>query len=458
MIPQQQQPVVPNMSRSQSSSPTGPGARPAGSSPALRSLRRYYVMGVICILALFGGVGGWAALAEISGGVIAPGAVAVEGNTKKVQHLEGGIVAKINVRNADLVQAGQVLISLDDTDVKAQLQITQGQLEELRARQARLLAEREGKVAFALPASAETNPAASEVWQGQARLFTARYEARTGREKQQLERIIQLEEVTRGLDAQRESKAKQLLLIKEELTGLTELEQKQLVTKTRVLALQREETKLEGERGQLIAEMAKTNVQVSETRLAIAEARQTFLSEVLAELREVETKVAELGEREVAVKSRLRRLSVVAPQSGLVHKLSVHTIGGVIAAGETVMEIVPQEERLVVEGQLDPLFVEQVRTGQGVILRLTAFDHQVTPELEGTVQSVSADVRQDTPQSPRYYAVRVTINDGEISKLKGGKLVLGMPLELIIKRVDRTVLSYLAKPVVDQLSHVFRER
>ena len=428
-------------------------------SPALASLRRYYLLGLIGIATLFGGVGAWAAIFEISGGVIAPGSVVVEGNTKKVQHLEGGIVKEIAVSNADLVEMGQVLIRLDDTDVRAQLQITQAQLEEMRARQSRLVAEREGRDRFTFePRPADAAPGASDIWLGQARLFTARFETRTGREKQQYERISQLEEVTRGLDAQRASKEKQLRLIKEELEGVLELEQKQLVTKTRVLALQREETKLEGERGQLIAEMAKTNVQVSETRLAIAEARQAFLSEVLAELREVEGKIAELAEREAAVKSRLRRMAVIAPQSGLVHKLTANTVGGVIAAGEVVMEIVPQQERLMVDAQIDPNFIEQVRAGQTALLRLTAFDHQLTPELEGFVVSVSADVRQDNPQSPRYYSARVSIKDGQLTKLRGGKLVPGMPVELIIKRIDRTVLSYLAKPIVDQLSHVFRER
>lgn len=437
-----------------------PAAKPAAAQPvpALKSLRRYYVIGLSSILALFGGLGSWIAVAEISGGVIAPGSIAVEGYAKKVQHLEGGIVASIAVKNADVVQAGQPLLRLDDTDVRAQLLITQSQLAEMKARQARLIAERDGKEKFDAAPKADWPASVLEVWQGQERLFYARLEARTGKEKQQNERILQLEEVVRGLQSQRAAKERQLELIGDELTGLIELADKQLVVKSRVLALQREQAKVEGERGQFVAEVAKTNVQISETKLQIAEQRQTFLSEVLSELRDVDTKLAELSEREVATSSKLKRLNVIAPQSGVVHKLTVHTVGGVIAPGETVMEIVPQEEKLVVDGQLDPMFVEQVKAGQGVLLRLTAFDHQSTPELEGTVQAVSADVRQDSPQTPRYYAVRVTINDGETHKLNGGRLVPGMPAEMIIKRLDRTVLSYLAKPVMDQLSHAFRER
>lgn len=425
---------------------------------ARQSLRRYYALGVLTIIAMVGGFGGWAAIAQISGGVIAGGQVTVEGNTKKVQHLEGGIVAGIHVRNADVVLPGQELVTLDGTEVRAQLQIVQSQLEELKARRARLTAERDGSAEFRIEIAGEASEAVRDVWNGQARLMQSRREAREAREQQQIERIAQLNEVVRGTESQRSAADQQMLFITEELNGLFELEQKQLVTKTKVLALQRERTRLEGQRGQFASEIARTNVQVGETRLQIGEQKQTFLSEVLAELREVETKLAELSEREIAVKSRLKRLSIVAPQAGVVHKLAVHTVGGVVAPGETVMEIVPQEVKLVVEGQLDPLFVEQVKPGMAVLLRLTAFDQQTTPELNGTVESVSADVRQDSAQGLRYYAVKVDFEDGWAEKLSGKRLVPGMPVELIIKRVDRTVLSFLVKPISDQVARVFRER
>lgn len=425
-------------------------------SPSLRSLRRYQWLGCLAILVMLGGSSIWASVTEISGAVIAPGNVVVEGNSKKVQHLEGGIVALAGVRNGDLVESGQVLLRLDDTEIRANLQIVRSQLDELLARRARLTAERDNADVMAprAPGSAEQ----TAVWQGQSKLFQSRRAARADKELQLGERIGQLQQAILGLDAQVTSKERQIAFLDDELTGVFQLQEQQLIAKPRVLILQRERSKLDGERGQLISDIARTGVQISETRFQLAEARQTFISDVLTELRDVETKVAELTEREVSVAAKMRRLAVVAPMSGMVHKLTVFTVGGVIGVGETIMEIVPQGERLVVEGQLDPNSVDQVRIGQQVRMRFAALDQRVTPEIDGHLLSISPDVRQDAPQLPRYYAIRASILETEIGKLGGARLVPGMPTELIIRRDERTVLSYLVKPIVDQLAHVFRER
>lgn len=428
---------------------------------SMRSLRRYQWFGFFATVLAIGGVGGWAAVTEISSAVVAPGSVVVEGSSKKVQHLEGGIVARINVRNFEKVSAGRQLLHLDDTEVKASLQITQAQLEELRARQARLVAERDGNAALALPdfvRAAEPNSHRALVWRGQINLLESRRSARLDKEKQLLDRIAQLEEVIKGVNAQLSAKHLQVSYIREELEGLLQLQEQQLVAKPRVLAQQREHARLEGERGQHLADIARTQSQISEVRLQLTESRQTLMSEVLTELRDVESKLSELVERENATTAKLRRLVVLAPITGVVHKLSVFTVGGVIAPGETVMEIVPNEAELVIEGQLEPNAIDQVAPGQEVFVRLTALDQRVTPELRGQVTYVSADVRQDSPQTPRYYAVRATLNPNEIEKLGNSKLVPGMPAELMIKRGDRTVLAFLVKPLRDQLSHAFKER
>jgi HlyD family secretion protein len=446
-------------------SPSGTGASssPDGSTPAeiLRSLWRYQFVGLLAVTLMFGGVGGWAAMTTISGAVIAPGSVVVEGNSKKVQHLEGGIVAAVSVRSADRVEAGQVLLRLDDTEVRASLQIIRSQLLELRARRARLLAERDGAATMELPpglGAASVDPQHVAIWRDQANLFASRRAGRGDKENQQHERIAQLQKVIEGSQAQLQGKSKQIGYLKDELAGLVELQEQQLVAKPKVLLQQRELSKLEGEHGQIVADIARHRVQISETRLQIAEARQAFASEVLGEFRDVETKLAELTEREEAAAAKLRRLTVLAPISGIVHKLSVFNPGGVVGAGEALMEIVPAQTTLVVEGQLDPSNIDQIKPSQPVMIRLTALDQRVTPELEGRLISVSADVRQDAPQLPRYYAVRAAVQEHELGKLGASRLVPGMPAEVMILRGDRTVLGYLVKPLLDQVAHAFRER
>ncbi len=426
------------------------------------SLRRYQLIGLLAIAGMFGGLGGWAALAEIAGAVVAPGVVSVEGNSKKVQHLEGGIISWVGVHNADSVQAGQTLAKLDDTETLAALQITQSQLEELLARRGRLIAERDGSDTVEVPAQhgsgSEQAGQRATAWRGQLKLFEARRNVRLDKDQQLADRANQLKEVISGLQAQMKSKKQQLNYLRDELGDLVQLQDEQLVAKPRVLAMRRELSRLEGELGQAQADVAKTEGQIAESKLQLTEYRQTLLSEVLTELRDVEAKISELQEREIAAKAKLKRLTITAPIDGVVHKLTVFTVGGVIAAGETLMEIVPKEAKFVLDGQIEPNSIDQVAVGQLAIARFSAFDRHNTPELEGQVISVSADVRQDAPQMPRYYAVRVRLNDGEEAKLNGSKLVPGMPVELLMRRGDRTVLAYLAKPLVDQFAHVFRER
>lgn len=428
-------------------------------SAAQKSLLRYQIFGISLLALLLGGVGVWAATAEISGAVIAPGTVVVETSPKKVQHLEGGIIAEINVRNGDMVETGQLLFKLDDTEIRANLQIIEVQLEELKARRARLQAERDNAEALQIADDIlnDLDPARRSVWEGQARLLETRREVRLGKEQQLQERVAQLLQAVKGLEAQQQAKERQIALIGEELESLLILQEQQLVTKPKILALQRETSRLEGERGQYVSDIARMHVQVSETRLQLAEVRQAFLSSVLAELREAEVNIAELSERAVAIAARLKRLSILAPRSGIAHKLSVHTVGGVISPGEAILEIVPREDKLMLEGQLEPANIDHVRTGQAVAVRLMTVDQRATPEIEGMLMSVSPDVRQDGPNLPRYYALRVALNDGELGKLGFNKLVPGMPVELLIRRSDRTVLNYLAKPFLDRLAHVFRE-
>jgi HlyD family secretion protein len=418
------------------------------------SIRRYQRAGIAIVVLAFGGLGGWAAVASIAGAVVAPASIVVESSAKKVQHLEGGIVAEIHVANGDRVAAGEALFRLDDTEARANLQIYKAQLVELRARQARLLAERDGDGELD---RSEAEPGSLWVWDGQAKLLAARRDVRTGKELQLGERIGQLEQVSSGLAAQVAAKERQIALIREELKSLYTLRDNQLVTQSRWLALERESARLEGERGQLVAEVARVAVQVGETRLQLLSVQQTFLSEVLAELRDVETKVNELTEKVAAIGVQLQRTTITAPRAGTVHKLTTTTVGGVIRAGEVIAEIVPEEDRLVVEGRVDPGSIDRLSIGQATIVRFPTVDHRSTPERTGKVTMISPEPKQDAPGQPYYFVVRVDLDRGD-PLLPGHALQLGLPAELNLQTGERTVLSYLIKPLADQIARAMRER
>ncbi len=424
------------------------------------SLRKFQVFGLVVLLLLTGGMGGWAAYASVAGAVVASAQVVVESNSKKVQHLEGGIVADIKVRNGDLVKAGDVILRLDDTETRAGLGIINAQLHELLARLARLEAERDqaDDLTFAKDLLAqESDPEISKIMLGQKKLFESRRDAKASKKNQLSQRVEQLGEEIRGLEAQRTAKEEQARLIKLELADLNKLLEKKLVPISRVLALQREAAKLEGERGQLIADAARAKGRIGETKLAILQVDQDARTEVLTELRDGQAKVAELLERRLAAQSRLKRVELTAPRGGYVHDLQVHTVGGVIAAGEQVMMIVPEKDSLMVRAKVNPQDIDNVKIGQETVVRFPSFNARVTPELRATVEGVSADLTSENPQEPPYYAVRVRLNEGEIDKLGDQQLKPGMPAEAFIQTPERTVLSYLLRPFTDQIMRAFRE-
>lgn len=425
-----------------------------------RAMQRAVLAGVAVVAFLFAGAASFSTLASISSAVIAPAVVAVAGHPKKVQHLEGGIVSNIQVRNGDSVAAGAILVQLDDTEAKANLEIVRRKIDELHALKERLKFEIADETEAPVPSADVLKSGGLDVedlWDDQARVFRARRQARIGRESQLNERISQLEQVTIGLKAQQTSLSQQMALIDDELKGLAELEAQQLVPKTKIAALRREAARLSGEHSQHQAEIAKTGVQASEIKLQITEHQQQFLSETLNELRDTDAKLAEAREKDIALSSRLSRMTILAPQAGVVHKLTAHTVGGVVAPGDVIMEIVPQEEELIFEGRLDPAYVDQVAIGQIAGVRLVALDQTKTPEVEGSLTAIAPDVRSDGPTSPPYYAVTVRL-DADVESRLPARLVPGMPVELLIKGQDRTVLNYLVKPLADRIAHTFREQ
>jgi HlyD family secretion protein len=431
-------------------------------SPDIRaSIRRHIVIGVAVVAFLALGVGGWASTAEISGALIAQGSLVVDSNVKKVQHPSGGVVGEVRAHDGDHVKAGDILIRLDETVTRANLAIITKGLNELYARKARLGAERDGADAVAVPkelAGRDSDPDAQEALASERKLFELRRKARFGQKNQLQERIKQLQEQITGLTAQQDAKSKEMTIINQELQGVRDLWARNLVQINRLTSLEREEARLQGEHGQLIASAAEAKGKIVETELQILQVDQEFTSDVAKELRETDSKIGEYVERKVTAEDQLKRTELRAPQDGIVFQSTANTVGGVITAGDPVMLIVPEADNLLVEAKVEPRDIDQVQFGQPVVLRFSAFNMRTTPELNGTVARVGADTSTDQRTGQSYYVVRISMSADELAKLGEVKLTPGMPVEAFIQTGERTMLSYLVKPLHDQLKRAFREK
>ena len=427
---------------------------------ARRSIRRHVLTALVVVVALAGGLGGWAMTTELSGAVVASGLLVVDTNVKKVQHPTGGVVGELKVRDGDRVQAGDILVRLDETVTRANLAIVVKSLDELAARQARLEAERDSEERVDFPATLTSrldDPDVARIVAGERKLFDLRKTARVGQKAMLKERVGQYGEEIQGLTGQAAAKKQEIELIARELEGVRFLWSKNLVQITRLTQLEREAARIEGERGELIAKTAQARGKIAETELQIIQIDQDLRSEVAKELREIQGKVAELVERKVAAQDQLTRIDIRAPHSGVVHQLAVHTVGGVITASEPAMLIVPEADELSVEVKLPPQNVDQLQVGQPAVLRFSTFNQRTTPELNGFVSRISGDVVQDQKSNATYYVVRITLPVEEIARLNGLKLLPGMPVEAFVQTGARTVFSYLVKPLHDQVMKAFRE-
>ncbi len=426
-----------------------------------RAFERELRAGIRVLLAVTVIAGGWAALIPLAGAVVVPGNLVVQSNVKNVQHPTGGVVAEIAVHNGQRVGSGDLLLRLDATQARASLQVLSKQLDEARARIARLVAERDKVAELQAPTELVARSGDATVkalLASEETLFRERANARRSQTDLLQSRVSQLGEEIAGLDAQVASKTKQLELIAGELSGVQELYDKRLVPLARLTALQRETARIEGERGQLVSAIAETRSKIGEAQLQIVRIEQDFRTEVVKELGENRAKEAELVERSVAAQDLLDRIEIRAPTSGVVHQLSVHTVGGVIRAGESVMEIVPDSDDLQIEARLQPNEIDHVRTGQPAFVRFSAFNQRVTPQLTGTVTYVSADTSRDQQTNVPYFTVRVALSDDEIRRLAGLQLVAGMPAEVFMQTGSRTMLNYLLKPIGDQMRRAFVEQ
>jgi HlyD family secretion protein len=428
---------------------------------ASESIQRHIVAGSILVGVLVIGLGGWASTAQISGALIAQGSIVVDTNVKKVQHPTGGVVGELFVRDGDHVKAGDILIRLDETVTHANLAIVNKGLVEFYARKARLAAERDGADTMAPSpelAGRLDEPDVKEALASERKLFELRHQDRLGQKQQLQERITQLQQQITGLAAQQSAKDKGIALTEQELQGVRDLWQKNLVQLNRLTSLQRDEARLEGERGQIIAQAAEVKGKIAEIQLQIIQVDQDVSSDVAKELREIDSKIGEYVERKITAEDQLKRTDIRAPQDGIVFQSTANTVGGVIAAGDPIMLIVPESDNLTVEVKVDPKDIDQVQLGQTVVLRFSSFNVRTTPEINGTVSRIAADTSTDQRTGQSYYLVRIAMTAQELKRLGDVKLTPGMPVEAFIETGERTMMSYLVKPLHDQLMRAFREK
>jgi HlyD family secretion protein len=418
-------------------------------------------LGFLTALLLVGGFGGWSIFASISGAVVAPGMLRVETNRQVVQHRDGGVVAEILVDEGDVVEAGQVLIRLDSTEIAAELGIVESRLFDVLARLGRLEAEQDGADTIdydpELLDLAREDPAVEALLVGQRGLFNARRET-VQRETDQLrERQVQIREEITGFEAQVDSVTSQLSFIEQELGDQQSLLDRGLTQASRVLALERERARLTGEFGALTARIAQARGRITEIELQIVGREATRREEAIAELRDLKASEAELRERRLALSARLSRLEIKAPRAGTVLNQTVFNENAVIRPAEPVMFVVPNETSLVVDASIEPTNINQVYPGQAARLRFSAFNQRTTPEIDGLLERVAPDALTNEQTGMSYYTAEVSITEEGLRQLEGLTLVAGMPVEVFLQTGDRSPLSYFMRPFTDYFARSMRE-
>jgi membrane fusion protein, type I secretion system len=423
---------------------------------------RYELNAGLKVLMIGGGlVIAWSVLAPLSGAVVVQGNLIVESSVRKIQHPTGGVVSDIAVRDGQQVREGAIVVRLDATQAKANLLVVAKQLDEVQSRIARLTAERDGGSMITTPKTMQDRGFEIDLEHrlaSEQQLLAARLNSRQTQKELLGQQIEQLQQQIAGLDAQIRAKSIQRDLALTQLQSVQGLYDKRLVPLMRLTTVQGDIARLEGEQGQLVSAIAEARSKISEQKLQIVRIDQDFRADVMKELREAQAKEAELVERSISAKDVFDRVEIRAPTSGVVHQLAAHTIGGVVGPGEVIMEIVPDADTLEVDARLKPTEIDQVRIGQKSRVSFPAFNRQMTPELTGVVSYISADLSHDKQSNATYYTVKVSLPGAELRRLGDLRLVSGMPVEAFLEAGTRTMISYLFKPITDQLRRAFKER
>jgi HlyD family secretion protein len=419
---------------------------------------RQNLLAALLLVATIGVAAAFSAYTPLDGAVVAPGTIVVEGNVKKIQHPTGGVVAEIAVAEGAGVSAGDLLMRLDETVTRANLDIVRNNLTTERARLARLQALRDGVMEPVFPADLAEDAHISGVLEGEARLTQLLLNSREDQKRGLRERIEQSRQEIKGLEEQQNSYTGQRDIVRKDLEDLQPLYERGNIQRPRISALQRELMRNQGAVGDGVAKMAQARAKIAETELQIVRIDHDFLADIMKQLRETETRISELRERKITAEDQLKRVDIRSPLSGTVHQLAVHTIGGVVSPSDVLMHIVPSSDRLVVDVQVKPSDIDQLSMGQEARVRFSAFDRRITDELQGTLVRIAADLTHDPQNRLAFYTATVKVPETELARLNGRKLVPGMPAEVLIKTGERTLASYILKPMHDQMERALRER
>jgi HlyD family type I secretion membrane fusion protein len=417
-------------------------------------------IGILIVGVFFGGFGAWAALAPFASAVVAPAYVRVESNRKTVQHLEGGIVREINVKEGERVERGQVLLRLDDTQAKAAHEVLLSQFDGLRAQEARLFAERDNSE-IEFPADLlqrQDQHEVKKILDGEKSQFRVRRSSLEGQVSIFQQRIAQIKEQIAGTEAQLVSQRRQLVLISDELKDTRQLYKGGNTTLIRVRQLERTQAALEGQGGEYVATLGRLKEQIGESERQIIQIANDQQAAIAKDLREAQSRIADIIPRLQATKSTLDRTDITASDPGFVVGLSTFTIGGVVRAGDPLMQIVPDRDLLVLEAQVRVEDIDRLRPGLETVVHLTAFRERVTPIVQGTVSKVSADRLMDQRTGAPYYVIEVTIKLDELPPERRKALYPGMPAQVIVPFGERSALDYLVRPLSDSMIQAFREK
>jgi HlyD family type I secretion membrane fusion protein len=427
----------------------------------LRVAKKPLLAGTAVIALTFVGFGGWAATAPLASASIATGTVGVSSRRQTIQHLEGGIIADLKVRDGDFVRTGDLLLRLDDVKARAGYELTRGQYLAALGERARLETERDRVAEIAWPRELldiQAEPDIQAIMRGQANVFASRREFVIGQERIIRERQLQLHKEIEALDAQQRAEARKFDLITEELAGVEDLFKRGLEKKPRLLALQRASAEIEGNRGDLLARMARAKQAISELEAQFSDTKNKLMTEVVTLLRDVEGKIADLSQRLRATKDLLNRVEIRAPRDGYVVNMAYHTVGGVIEAGRPILDLVPTDDKLLIDTRLDPKDTDVLKIGLSAEVTLTPYNRRAVPPVPGTLVMLSADSLMDPKTGASYFAGRVEVDRKELEHLPEVRLVPGMPVQVMIRTGERTALEYLVDPFKQSIHRAFREK